>query len=129
VRVVKNKVAPPFKEVEFDIMYGEGISRVGEVLDLAVEFDVIQKAGAWFSYNDARIGQGRDNAKEFLKNNPEVMAQVEDRIREKMKERQEAMRQKNAPAKSPAVEIPIADAPRVTAAMAKASIDIVVDDE
>ena len=129
VRVVKNKVAPPFKEVEFDIMYGEGISRIGEVLDLAVELEVIQKAGAWFSYKDARIGQGRDNTKEFLKNHPEIMAEVEERIREKMKERQEAARQKNAPAKPAAVEIPIAEAPRMTAAMAKASIDIVVDDE
>ncbi len=129
VRVVKNKVAPPFKEVEFDIMYGEGISRVGEVLDLAVELEVIQKAGAWFSYKDARIGQGRDNTKEFLKNHPEIMAEVEELIRDKMKERQEAARQKNAPAKPAAVEIPIAEAPRVTAAMAKASIDIVVDDE
>ncbi len=128
VRVVKNKVAPPFKEAEFDIMYGEGISRIGEVLDLAVEMDIVQKAGAWFSFNDARIGQGRDNTKEYLKNNPDVMAQIEERILEKMKERQEAALQKNA-VKPKAVEIPINDAPRMTAAMAKASIDIVVDDE
>ncbi|MBQ4616891.1 MAG: recombinase RecA [Clostridia bacterium] len=128
VRVVKNKVAPPFKEAEFDIMYGEGISREGEVLDLAVELDVIQKAGAWFSYNEARIGQGRDNAKEYLKNNPDVLAEVEDKIREKMKERQEAARRKSDKKAAP-VEIPIAEAPKMTAAMAKASIDIVVDDE
>lgn len=80
-KVVKNKVAPPFKECEFDIMYGQGISRVGEVLDLATELDIIQKGGAWFSYNDTKIGQGRDNAKEFLKNNPDIMAEVEEKIK------------------------------------------------
>ncbi|MBQ9414894.1 MAG: recombinase RecA [Clostridia bacterium] len=125
VRIVKNKVAPPFKEVEFDIMYGEGISHEGEVLDLAVKLDIIKRAGAWFSYNDERIGQGRDNAKEYLKNNPEAMAEIEKKIRDtlgsKPAESKEAM---PAP-----VEIPIADAPRMTAEMAKASIDIVVDDE
>ncbi len=130
VRVVKNKVAPPFKEVEFDIMYGEGISREGELLDLAVEMEIVQKAGAWFSYNETRIGQGRDNTKEYLKNNPEIMAEIEEKLRVKMKERQEAaLRKKTDAAKPKAVEIPINDAPRVTAAMAKASIDIVVDDE
>ena len=129
VRVVKNKVAPPFKEVEFDIMYGEGISREGEVLDLAVELDVVQKAGAWFSYNEARIGQGRDNAKEYLKSNPDVLAEIEEKIRGKMKERQEAARRKNEKKTARPVEIPIAEAPRMTAAMAKASIDIVVDDD
>ena len=98
------------------------------MLDLAVELDVIQKAGAWFSYNEARIGQGRDNAKEYLKNNPDVLAEVEDKIREKMKERQEAARRKSDKKAAP-VEIPIAEAPKMTAAMAKASIDIVVDDE
>ena len=129
VRVVKNKVAPPFKEVEFDIMYGEGISREGELLDLAVEFGIVQKAGAWFSYNEARIGQGRDNAKDYFKNNPEIMAEVEELVRAKMKEKMEAAKQKSAPKTPSPVEIPISDAPRMTAAMAKASIDIVVDDE
>ena len=81
-KVVKNKVAPPFKECEFDVMYGQGISRVGEVLDLAVELNIIQKGGAWFSYNDMKLGQGRDNAKEFLKNNPDIMAEVERKIKE-----------------------------------------------
>ncbi|MBQ3069161.1 MAG: recombinase RecA [Clostridia bacterium] len=128
VRIVKNKVAPPFKEAEFDIMYGEGISREGEVLDIAVQLDIVQKAGAWFSYNEARIGQGRDNAKDYLKKNPEVMAEVEDRIRDKMDEKREAARRKSPEAKAP-VEIPIGEAPRMTAAMAKASIDIVVDDD
>lgn len=82
-KVVKNKVAPPFKEAEFDIMYGEGISRVGEVLDLAVDAGIVKKGGAWFSYNDLKLGQGRDNSKEFLLNNPELMAEIEKLIKEK----------------------------------------------
>jgi hypothetical protein len=72
VKVVKNKVAPPFKQVEFDIMYGEGISKTGELLDLGVKAGVVEKSGSWFSYGDERIGQGRENAKTFLKENPEV---------------------------------------------------------
>lgn len=79
-KVVKNKIAPPFKEAEFDIMYGKGISRIGELLDLAVQLDIIKKSGAWFSYDGNRIGQGRDNAKEFLKNNPEIAQKVEDEL-------------------------------------------------
>ncbi|MCL2053278.1 MAG: recombinase RecA [Oscillospiraceae bacterium] len=82
-KVVKNKVSPPFKECEFDIMFGQGISRTGEVLDLAVELDIIQKGGAWFSYDGIKIGQGRDNAKEYLKNNLDVMKTVEAKINEK----------------------------------------------
>ena len=81
-KVVKNKVAPPFKECEFDIMYGKGISRVGEVLDMAVDLDVVKKGGAWFSYNDMKLGQGRDNAKEFLQNNPDIMGEIEAKIKE-----------------------------------------------
>ena len=81
-KVVKNKVAPPFKECEFDIMYGKGISRVGEVLDMAVDLDVVKKGGAWFSYNDMKLGQGRDNAKEFLLNNPDIMGEIEAKIKE-----------------------------------------------
>ena len=81
-KVVKNKVAPPFKECEFDIMYGQGISRVGEVLDLAVDLNIVQKGGAWFSYNDMKLGQGRDNAKEFLKSNKEIMDEIEVKIKE-----------------------------------------------
>jgi len=81
-KVVKNKVSPPFKECEFDIIYGEGISRVGEVLDLAVELGIVQKGGAWFSYNGSKLGQGRDNSKEFLKQNPEIMQEIEDKIME-----------------------------------------------
>ena len=81
VKVVKNKVAPPFKEVEFDIMYGEGISKVGELIDLGVKAGVIEKSGSWYSWGDERIGQGRENAKAFLKANPSVAAEIEGRIR------------------------------------------------
>jgi recombination protein RecA len=81
VKVVKNKVAPPFKQVEFDIMYGEGISKTGELLDLGVKAGVVDKSGAWFSYGDERIGQGRENAKTFLKDNPQMALEIEDKIR------------------------------------------------
>lgn len=83
VKVVKNKIAPPFKQCEFDIMFGEGISKSGDVLDLAVNENIIDKSGAWFSYNGEKIGQGRENAKEFLKANPRIMAEVESKVREK----------------------------------------------
>ncbi|HXI87407.1 MAG TPA: recombinase RecA [Parvularculaceae bacterium] len=81
VKVVKNKVAPPFKQVEFDIMYGEGISKTGELVDLGVKANVVEKSGAWFSYNGERIGQGRENAKDFLKANPDMAAEIEKAIR------------------------------------------------
>ncbi|GAO98305.1 recombinase A [Caedimonas varicaedens] len=81
VKIVKNKVAPPFKVVEFDIMYGEGISKTGEILDLGVKAEVIEKSGAWYSYNEQRIGQGREAAKQFLKDNPEMSAKIEQEIR------------------------------------------------
>jgi recombination protein RecA len=81
VKVVKNKVAPPFKQVEFDIMYGEGISKTGELIDLGVKAGVVEKSGAWYSYGDERIGQGRENAKQFLKDNPDIAWQIEDKIR------------------------------------------------
>ena len=83
IKVVKNKVAPPFKEAEFDIMFGKGISKEGDILDLAANENIIVKSGAWFAYNDAKIGQGRENAKLYLKENPEVMAEVENKVREK----------------------------------------------
>ncbi|WP_238379714.1 recombinase RecA [Celeribacter ethanolicus] len=81
VKIVKNKVAPPFKQVEFDIMYGEGISKTGELLDLGVKAGVVDKSGAWFSYGDERIGQGRENAKRYLKDNPQTALEIEDKIR------------------------------------------------
>ena len=82
VKVVKNKVAPPFKKVEFDIMFGKGISRSGEVLDMAVDTDVIKKSGSWFSYQDAKLGQGRDAVKNMFEDNPELMAELEEKIKE-----------------------------------------------
>ena len=81
VKVVKNKVAPPFRTVEFDIMYGEGISKNGEIIDLGVSAEIIEKSGSWFSYNEQRIGQGRENAKNFLHENPEVAIEIEDKIK------------------------------------------------
>jgi recombination protein RecA len=82
VKVVKNKLAPPFKQVEFDIMYGEGVSKMGEIVDLGVKAGVVEKSGAWFSYDSQRIGQGRENAKTFLKNNPDMAAKIEASIRQ-----------------------------------------------
>ena len=81
VKVVKNKMAPPFKQVEFDIMYGEGISKIGEIIDLGVQADIIDKSGAWYSYKDEKIGQGRENTKQFLKDNPSLLEEIETRIR------------------------------------------------
>ena len=83
VKVVKNKIAPPFKEAEFDIMFGKGISREGDILDLAVQYDIVNKAGAWYSYNGDKIGQGRENTKIYLLDNPEFMAEVEKKVRAK----------------------------------------------
>ena len=83
VKVVKNKVAPPFKAATFDILYGEGISRLGEIIDLGSEADIVEKSGAWYSYNGERIGQGKDNAREFLKQNPDMAIEIENKLREK----------------------------------------------
>ena len=82
VKVVKNKLAPPFKQVEFDIMYGEGISKMGELIDLGLKAGVVEKSGAWFSYDSQRLGQGRENAKTFLKQNPETASKIEAAIRQ-----------------------------------------------
>lgn len=86
VKVVKNKVAPPFKTAEFDIMYGEGVSKTGEILDLAVEFEIIKKSGSWFSYSDTKLGQGRDAVKALIKDNPELAEELELKIKEAIKE-------------------------------------------
>ena len=132
-KVVKNKIAPPFREAEFDIMYGRGISREGELLDIAVKLDVIQKSGAWFSYGGSRLGQGRDNVKEFLRGNPEISQEVEAKVKENIG----ALFAKKpvSPNASPAkpVELPADALPAVEKAPekgrgSKANIDIAVDD-
>ena len=86
VKVVKNKVAPPFRTAEFDIMYGEGVSNTGEILDLAVEFEIIKKSGSWFSYGDTKLGQGRDAVKALIKDNPELADELEEKIKSQIKE-------------------------------------------
>ena len=81
VKVVKNKVAPPFKQAEFDIMYGEGISKVGDLLDIASDIDIVKKSGAWYSYNDTKLGQGRENVKKFLQDNPDLIKEIDEKVR------------------------------------------------
>ena len=98
VKVVKNKVAPPFREAMFEIMYGQGISKWGELVDLAVQYDIVQKSGSWFSMGDERIGQGANSVKEYLMNNPEIAAQVEAQVREKLM--QQSVAAPKAPAKA-----------------------------
>ena len=123
-KVVKNKVAPPFREAEFDIMYGEGISRTGELLDLAVKLGVVQKSGAWFSYEETRLGQGRDNAKEYFKNNPETAAVIEKQVREKIASSHKKADEKPQPQEKPAPAAPQKAAPK---ADQRVNIDILVD--
>ncbi len=126
-KIVKNKVAPPFKEAEFDIMYGRGISKEGEMVDIGVKYNIIQKSGAWFSYGDMRLGQGRDNVKELFINNPELAEEIENKIVAAMKEAAEA-----AKIKRPARNVPTATPPArqpITAEKARATLDIVVDDD
>ena len=136
-KVVKNKIAPPFREAEFDVMYGKGISREGEILDLAAKLDIVQKSGAWFSYGETRLGQGRDNSKEFLKNNPEMMAEIEEKLKEsadRLPAKASGPVKKGAAAATPApeaakpVEVPAAPAKPAGRAASKANIDILVDD-
>ena len=98
VRVVKNKVAPPFMKAEFDIIFGEGISRSGEILDLAVEHDIIKKSGAWFSYNGTKLGQGRDMVRKIIADNPELMEELAEKVRNKLEEERDAVRSGRKPA-------------------------------
>ncbi len=121
-KIVKNKVSPPFKEAEFDIMYGQGISKDGEILDLAVKMEIIRKSGAWFYYGEERLGQGRDNVKEYIRSNPDFAADIEAQVREKLKE---IMSAKNPVARAAA---PVPSSEPVTKDKARAKIDIAVDD-
>jgi recombination protein RecA len=89
VKVVKNKVAPPFRMAEFDIMYGAGVSKVGEILDVAVEMEIVKKSGSWFSYQDTKLGQGRDAVKNMIKDNPELFEELEEKIKVALKEAKE----------------------------------------
>ncbi len=121
-KVVKNKMAPPFKEAEFDIMYGEGISRIGELLDLAVAAEVVQKSGAWFSYNGTRLGQGRDKVKELLKENTELAKEIEDQLMQNIDKLQ-----KNPKAKKTAVKAVAAEPAKEEEKTSK-KIDVLVED-
>ncbi|MGN0487800.1 MAG: recombinase RecA [Ruminococcus sp.] len=125
-KVVKNKIAPPFKEAEFDIMYGEGISRIGELVDLAVKADVIQKAGAWFSYGNQRLGQGRENVKELLKNNEELAQKIEKELWENI---DKLSAKKPTPKSKATVVKAVAETKATEPAKSKsASIDVLVED-
>ena len=132
VKVVKNKIAPPFRTAEFDVIYGQGISRVGELLDIAVQLEIVQKSGAWFSYNGERIGQGRDKTKEFLSTHPEMAGEIEALVRENVNKLYDKV--PGRPAREAAVPVilpvpgPASEAP-TTKAAAKQSIDITVDDD
>ena len=133
VKIVKNKVAPPFRSAEFDIMYGTGISKEGEILDLGVEYGVIKKGGSWFSYGDRRLGQGRDNVKQLIKDEPEFAAQLEQEIKEKIAEVQAASDKKYQPKAAPKADTDAApteeNTARQTRAAARAKLDIAVEDD
>lgn len=127
-KIVKNKVAPPFKSAEFDIMYGEGISKVGEILDMAVQYDIVHKGGSWFSYGDRRLGQGRDNVKEIIKNEPELAAELEQKIKDKIAEdiekaKEERVAKANASKPAPKPE------KKITREEALTKINIMVEDD
>ena len=133
VKIVKNKVAPPFRSAEFDIMYGTGISKEGEILDLGVEYGVIKKGGSWFSYGDRRLGQGRDNVKQLIKDEPEFAAQLEQEIKEKIAEVQATSDKKYQPKAAPKADTDAApteeSTARQTRAAARAKLDIAVEDD
>ena len=134
VKIVKNKVAPPFKEAEFDIIYGEGISKVGELLDIAVAMDIIHKSGAWFSYKDQRIGQGRENTRQYLKDNPEIANDIEGQIRANADKlyasRRPAGKNASSKAEEPAEAAKDAKEPvvKAPARSSESELDIMVED-
>lgn len=132
-KIVKNKLAPPFKQAEFDIMYGTGISKSGEIVDVAVDMDIIKKSGSWFSYGEERLGQGRDKVKAMIEDNPEFSAKVEAQIKEKLKELQNTAGQKFRGKAAPKAELDDNSAPepavKQTRAAARAKLDIAVEDD
>ena len=127
-RVVKNKVAPPFKEAEFDIMYGEGISRVGEIIDLGVKVGVLKRSGAWFYYGEQRMGQGRDNTKITLLQNPELAKEISDLVMEKLQESTLSQMAKKTE-EAAAAPAPVEETPAPKKISPKINIDVAVDDE
>ncbi len=127
-RVVKNKVAPPFKEAEFDIMYGEGISRMGEIVDLGVKVGVLKRSGAWFYYGEQRMGQGRDNTKATLQQNPELAKEISDLVMEKLQESTLSQMAKKSEAPA-AAAAPAEEAPAPKKISPKINIDVAVDDD
>lgn len=133
VKIVKNKLAPPFKQAEFDIMYGRGISKSGEILDLAAEYDIIKKSGSWFSYGEERLGQGRDKVKDIIENDPEFADKLESEIKKKIKEQQESSNHKYQAKAAPKADTDIPEidekAVKQTRAAARAKLDIAVEDD
>lgn len=133
VKVVKNKVAPPFREAEFDILYGQGISRTGEILDAAVKLDIIEKSGAWFSYQGNRLGQGRDNVREYLSQNPELAEEIAAKVMadaDRLLAAGKAAKKSKLPAGKAKEDAPVQEAPAAAApAVSTANIDIEVDEE
>lgn len=137
-KIVKNKVAPPFKDAEFDIMYGRGISKEGEILDLAVKYNIINKSGAWFSYNEMRLGQGRDNVKELLRSKPEMMEEIKEKLTDVMKpddfsaDKTGVTARKAAASEAaaePAAKAETTKAKPISRAAARAKLDIIVDED
>ncbi len=127
-KIVKNKVAPPFKTAEFDIMFGKGIAVEGEILDLAVQYDIVHRSGAWFSYNDERLGQGRDNVRELLRTNKELRAEIEAKVRAKFSEKSDIKVDTSDDNDLPAAPTPVV-APPAPKGKLKANLDIAVDDD
>ena len=136
-KIVKNKVAPPFKDAEFDIMYGRGLSKEGEILDLAVKYNIIKKSGAWFSYNEMRLGQGRDNVKELLRSKPEMMEEIKEKLTAAMKPDDFSVDKTGVAARKAAAaeaaetgaKAETAKAKPISRAAARAKLDIIVDED
>ena len=138
-KVVKNKVSPPFKTATFDIMYGEGISHESELVDMGVEFGIVKKSGAWFSYGENRIGQGRDNTKKYLKQNPDVAAEIEAKIRQALQQEKADLALKKAAANQVVGKMPTESSPEAKAMFedepkptkkrgSKVDLDVLADD-